>query len=255
MSQAKRTTRRQSQVTTDESGPPGRTCGRCVFGLRPSARQCYVGMMGGWPAPTTCMNHPDSPGVPRSVGPQSTCRNFRARREPPVRVAPPEPPNDEVRYIALTKGKFAIVDAADFEWLNRHKWYYCVTPGGGAYAARRSKGTNLLMHRVIMQTPKGMVVDHINHNGVDNRRANLRNCTTMQNTWNSKPEKGATSPYKGVSWCKAMRQWEVAITVKGQRTQIGFFDDEIEAAKAYDRVARQHFGQYAYLNFPEELET
>jgi len=106
-----------------------------------------------------------------------------------------------------------------------------------------------------MQTPKGMVVDHINHNGVDNRRVNMRNCTTMQNAWNSKPEKGATSPYKGVSWCKAMRQWEVAITVKGKRRQIGFFEDEIEAAKAYDRAARQHFGQYAYLNFPEEADS
>ncbi|MCP4590703.1 MAG: hypothetical protein GY842_08160 [bacterium] len=52
-----------------------------------------------------------------------------------------------------------------------------------------------------------------------------------------------------------MRQWEVAITVKGQRRQLGFFDDEIEAAKAYDQAARQHFGQYAYLNFPEQTET
>jgi hypothetical protein len=210
-------------------------------------------MMASWPASVTCFNHPDHAGEPHRASPSDTCRNFRARRTPPVRVEPPQPPNDEVRYIALTRGKFAIVDAADFEWLSQHKWYYCVT-AGGAYAARRCKGTNLLMHRVIMQTPKGMVVDHINHNGVDNRRANMRNCTTRQNVWNSKPEKGGTSPYKGVCWSKAMRQWEATITVHGKRIYIGFFDDEIEAAHAYDRAARRHFGPYAYLNFPDQSD-
>ena len=249
MSRPKRTTHHRPAATGDGDQKGSRTCGRCVFGLRPSARQCYVGMMAGWPAPTTCMNHPDSPGVPRSVAPTSRCRNFRARREPPVRVEPPEPPNDEIRYIALTKGKFAIVDAADFEWLNQHKWYYCVTSAGGAYAARRSKGTNLLMHRVIMQTPKGMVVDHINHNGVDNRRANMRNCTAQQNEYN-KPPRGGRSRFKGVY--PHRDKWQAAIKHNGRTHHLGLFKTETEAARARDQKAKQLQGDFAYLNFPEQ---
>ena len=165
------------------------------------------------------------------------------------------------RKIPLTQGKFAIVDPQDYPHLSKYKWRLCRTKGKNVLYAERSihlpngKYSRILMHRQLIDCPEGHVIDHVNTSGLDNRRANLRNCTTMQNTWNSKPEKGATSPYKGVSWCKAMRQWEAGITVQGRRIQLGFFDDEIEAAQAYDRAARQHFGPYAYLNFPNQTET
>lgn len=200
---------------------------------------------------TVCTNRPGKAGYLEAVEPTDSCRNFRRRRGKPVRITPPEPPSDDIRYIALTQGRYAIVDAADYDMLNRYRW---CTSGKGrrAYAARGHKGKHVSMHRFLMKPPKGMVVDHINGNGLDNRRCNLRICTQQQNLYNSRP-KGKSSRFKGPCWDKSRQKWVVLIRYEGRNHMIGRFDDEIEAARAYDRKAYELFGEYAWLNFPEEL--
>jgi hypothetical protein len=106
------------------------------------------------------------------------------------------------------------------------------------------------MHRQIMQAPAGLDVDHINGDRLDNQRGNLRIATRQQNCWNTTKRKGNyTSPYKGVSWRRG--QWAAYITVSNRQRPLGKFADPIEAARAYDCAAREMFGEFAYLNFPE----
>ncbi len=107
------------------------------------------------------------------------------------------------------------------------------------------------MYRLIMNAPKGMVVDHYDGNGLNNCRANLRICTRQQNAYNSR-RSGGTSQFKGVHFEKATGKWRATITLKGEHFDLGLYDDEVEAARAYDRKAIELFGEFAYLNFPEE---
>jgi len=162
----------------------GRTCCSCACArwlrMAPS-----VVTPGGCCRHLICINHPEAPGEFREVLGNGTCPNFRARREAPLRTPPPEPPNDSVKYITLTQGKHALVDAADFDRLNRHKWFALRSPkGSGYYAARWKAGRMILMHREIMNAPDDMVVDHVNRCPSDNRQCNLRLCTKQQNVFN-----------------------------------------------------------------------
>jgi hypothetical protein len=161
------------------------------------------------------------------------------------------------RRIPLSRGKYAIVDARDYESLSRYKWYLHVSMGT-CYAVRNVKRNgkmgHLWMHRVIMNAPEELVVDHINHNGLDNRRVNLRLATHKQNKWNSR--KGKTrgkSRYKGVGWDRRSRKWRAVLCVNGKKQSLGYYEDEIEAAKACDRAARKYKGEFAVLNFPIPL--
>ena len=162
------------------------------------------------------------------------------------------------RKIPLTQGKFAIVDAEDFETLNKYKWN-AVRNGQNFYAQRyggkcgqnQVKG-GIKMHREIMKMPQSWVVDHINQNSLDNRKANLRLATREQNSWNIRKVRGKkSSQCKGVSYCKRDKRWAAYITYRKKHIFIGRFDDEQAAAKAYDEKAKELFGQYAYLNFPD----
>ena len=105
------------------------------------------------------------------------------------------------------------------------------------------------MHIQIMHAEKGILIDHINHNGLDNRRANLRFATYGQNAWNSK--KGinrGSSKYKGVSWDKISKKWRAMICNDYKKMHLGFFDDEKAAAKVYNEAAKKHRGVFAVLN-------
>jgi hypothetical protein len=153
------------------------------------------------------------------------------------------------KEIQLTQGKVSIVDDEDFETLRWFRWCYM----SRGYAVRSSYGERremLYLHRVIMQAPPGLLVDHINGDKLDNRRENLRLCSARENLRNRRPDAGSTSPYKGVSWNTQKQRWIAVIHVDRRAIQIGVFTDEIEAAYAYDRAAEKYFGEFAWLNFP-----
>ena len=106
------------------------------------------------------------------------------------------------------------------------------------------------MHREIVRLEDNKVCDHINGNGLDNRKANLRPATRAQNGWNRcKSNVKSRSRYKGLSWDSKDKRWEVRISVNGRRIYIGRFQGQIEAAMAYDRAAKKYHGRYAQVNF------
>lgn len=151
------------------------------------------------------------------------------------------------RAIELTQGKFALVDAEDYDWLMQWKW--CVVEGYAFRTCRdNGKKKGILMHRFIMSMPLGMQVDHANGNKLDNRRSNLRICTYAQNQQNRKKLTcGKSSQYKGV--CKHKNNgWEVHIGAAGKFIYVGFYKYEIEAALAYNKAAKKYHGEFAYLN-------
>ena len=164
------------------------------------------------------------------------------------------------RRIPLTQGKYAIVDPEDFERLNKRKWhtrkfkntYYA---GRSIRPGKNKKVLHIEMHREIIDPPYPLVVDHINRKGWDNRKANLRPATRAQNTLNRPyifKRKNSPSKYKGVTWHKHQKKWNVTLCHNKKRKSIGYFNDEIEAAKAYDKAARKFHGEFAVLNFPQK---
>lgn len=106
------------------------------------------------------------------------------------------------------------------------------------------------LHRLVLPVLKPFQVDHINGDKLDNRISNLRKCTNQENNRNTKSRKGSTSKYKGVSWDSANKKWISQICIgNNKHIKIGRFTCEIEAAKSYDNEAKNHFGEFCYLNF------
>jgi len=103
--------------------------------------------------------------------------------------------------------------------------------------------------------PPGMIVDHINRNGLDNRRCNLRIGTIAQNAMNKRGQRNASSRFKGVTWSHHVSKWVASINEGGKRRHLGCFVSEIEAALAYDAAARILHGDWACLNFPDHDST
>ena len=152
-----------------------------------------------------------------------------------------------VRRILLSRGRFALVDEADFEKLSKYRWH-CMRAGNNLYACRCEGRRVIMMHREILEVPAELYVDHINHDGLDNRRCNLRSCTPAQNSYNRRPTGMGTSRCKGVSWKSELRRWCAAIGFAGRMIHIGYFDYEMDAAIAYDDKAIELFGEFAALN-------
>ena len=158
------------------------------------------------------------------------------------------------RRIRLTRGKFTIVDQDDFEKLKEYKWHITDSRSRCRYAVRTvrkgGKRRRCAMHRVISQAPEGLFVDHINRNGLDNRRGNLRIVTAQQNSWNTRLGRGqGKSKYKGVGWDNDKQKWRATIYIDNKLKHLGRFEDEKEAAATYDRTAKKYRGEYAFLNF------
>ena len=155
--------------------------------------------------------------------------------------------------IPLTQGKLAIVDDADAQWLSRFRWhavriyktYYAATTDP---AARK----RIYLHRAIMRPSEGLEVDHINGNGLDNRRENLRICSHRDNLCNQRRQEGRDSLYRGVTLDKrAIKQvhpWLAQIKAHGQHYNLGRFATQESAALAYNNAARRFHGEFAQLN-------
>jgi len=160
-----------------------------------------------------------------------------------------------MRTISLTRGKFAIVDDEDYCLVNEHRWQACRGRNtwyayGKSYGPGNPKGTFIAMHRIILGiSDSNIPVDHINRNGLDNRRENLRAVTLTQNCWNSPAHKDAVSYLKGVSYddtSKRQKRWTASIMRNGKRKNLGYFNTEQSAAKAY-ADAERYFEQTGNL--------
>ena len=154
-----------------------------------------------------------------------------------------------MREIKLTTGgKFAIVDDDDYEKINKFKWSYKET----GYAIRTEYSPlgkkKIAMHRFIMKAPKGLQCDHINGNRLDNRKENLRICTSQQNNWNRGKRKNLSSIYRGVHFHKKSNKWTAVIRKGSNVNYLGLFINETDAAIAYNKKAVVLFGEYARLN-------
>ena len=162
--------------------------------------------------------------------------------------------NPDTKEIPLTQGCVALVDAKDYDAVAKYKWSVRkALHSDRKYAIRNSHRVNgrratILLHRQLMNPPPGMYIDHINRDGLDNRRFNLRICTNAQNQGNAKPQIGCSSIYKGVRWHQPNKKWQARIRMNGRERHLGYYDNEVDAAVAYNRRATELFGSFARLN-------
>lgn len=161
-----------------------------------------------------------------------------------------------MKIINISKNKVVLIDDADFERINSFKWTAANCPTNSSYYAQRrgknkeGKLTTIKMHRFIMDCPKGLQVDHINGNTLDNRRENLRITTGENNSRNRAHQKNARFPYKGVFLRRDRKtvKYGARITYKATTMWLGSFKTIEEAAEAYNAAAIKYFGEYAKLN-------
>ncbi len=214
------------------------SCKSCIYCIALTGRGLKV---------FVCANKHDQPGRLTLTDPAAFCSNFK-KKHIVNRPAVTQPGSCDIRFIPLTQGKVAVVDADDYDWLSRYKWY-ANKKASGFYACTHKGQRLLYMHRLITGAPKDLVVDHIDRNSLNNRRSNLRLCTKRQNSFNQRGQRG-TSRYKGVYRHKQLKKWAAVIEKNEKQMRLGFFRCEEDAAKAYDKIAKKIFGEFAYLNFP-----
>jgi hypothetical protein len=153
-----------------------------------------------------------------------------------------------MKEIKLTQNQVALVDDEDFERLNQFKW--CANKIGNTFYAISSINIdgikkNVYMHRYIIS---GKHIDHIDGNGINNQKINLRICTHKENMMNQYKRSNLSSIFKGVSFYKPTKKWRCQININGKNTYLGCFISEIEAAKAYNKKAIENYGKFANLN-------
>ena len=147
----------------------------------------------------------------------------------------------KMKKIKLTQGKYALVDDQDFKFINQWKWCF-----DNRYAHRKEGVKKIYMHRLIMNTPNDLTLDHINRDRRDNRKTNLRNCTRSENQKNLPKFINGTSQYKGIH--KQGKYWRTRIRVNGKKIHGGYFVDEVSAAKKYNELAIKYHGRFANIN-------
>lgn len=152
-----------------------------------------------------------------------------------------------MKYIPLTQGKFAIVDDEDFSELSKLKWWYLSAGGYAVYTKRIGvRSIKNLMHKLLMGSIRGLEIDHLNGDGLDNRKNNLRFCTHRQNIQNQK--KRWNKKFKGTCFLWDRRKWRASITLEGKTIYLGTYLTETEAGDAYSRAALKYFGRFARIN-------
>jgi hypothetical protein len=151
--------------------------------------------------------------------------------------------------ISLPRGLSALIDKDDAGRVGQFTWSVIRTPAGSYYAVGTLAIRGVLLHRFLLNAPPRLVVDHINHNTLDNRRSNLRLCSHGQNLQNSKIYKNNTSGFRGVF--RDGHRWVVQIAINKRRVTVGRFSDKETAARAYDAAAIKHYGEFAAVNFPQ----
>lgn len=149
--------------------------------------------------------------------------------------------------INLVTGGEALIDDQDVELVSRHRWWQSSNP---EYRYAESDD-GLLMHRLILGVTETAVhVDHVNHDGLDNRRVNLRLCNHTQNQGNARRRRDNSSGFRGVSWSRQSGKYKAQIRDNKVKTYLGSYATAEEAALAYDVAARRIFGEFANPNFP-----
>jgi hypothetical protein len=147
----------------------------------------------------------------------------------------------------IIKEHVVLLDNEDFNFVSKYSWYASTNPSGQVYFYNKLGR----LHRIIMNCPKDMVVDHINGDTLDNRKENLRICTKLQNQYNQKKHKGNMhSKYKGVTFRKELKSkpWEAFIYANRTHKRLGYFAIEAQAAEAYNKAAKELYGQFCKLN-------
>jgi hypothetical protein len=158
-----------------------------------------------------------------------------------------------IAYVPLTRGYEAIIDAADIQIVSSTLWQ-AVLDRNTIYASRSKNSCHskrdetTLMHRLIMSAPKGLLVDHINRNGLDNRRTNLRIATNSENLQNQKRRADNSSGVKGVTWKSDRNTWRAQIRVGERRIHLGYFTEVDEAAKAYRNASIHYHGEFGRVS-------
>jgi|DEB0MinimDraft_6_1074348.scaffolds.fasta_scaffold03557_4 hypothetical protein len=150
------------------------------------------------------------------------------------------------KIIILTRGQFAVVDRADYEWLSQWKWCAKWAPCTKSYYAIRGvrlgkKIKTVLMHREINKPAKGQHVDHVNHATTDNRRENLENMSPRMNAQKQKRKPKTSCPkFVGVGWHRQAKKWRAKIGCNGKTVHLGLFTHPADAAAAYNFYIIKH---------------
>ena len=164
-------------------------------------------------------------------------------------------PGEVPLYGKKAAGRVALVDHEDYGLVMQYRWHiFEIVRRGrvhGPYAraaikSEDGRGRQVSMHALLTGWP---LTDHIDGDGLNNHRSNLRAATNAQNVRNGRP-RGGRSQFKGVTWYRARRKWHAAIMLNGKHHHLGYFTDEAEAAHAYDAAAVRLHGEFARLNFP-----
>lgn len=160
--------------------------------------------------------------------------------------------NEKGVKIKITKGFYSLIDEEDFLRVSKFKWsasvyknnFYAITD---IYQKNKKKKIRTGMHRFLMNFPKNKDVDHINGNGLDNRKINLRVCSRSQNSMNRDKSSLNKSGYKGVSWCKAMNSWQACISFNRKTIYLGCYSTPKKAHEIYSIAAKKYYGEFAYI--------
>lgn len=166
---------------------------------------------------------------------------------------------DDVVFVPLTRGKVAVVDAADWPLVSRYTWFAMPASNYVTWYARAvvpktvplAPKKTVALHILLLGAIEGMQIDHIDGDGLNNRRSNLRHATRAQNRHNSSPNRHTSHGLKGVDFQKHRGNWRARIYVSGVYYSLGVFETSEEAGRAYDEAARRYFGAFARLNFPD----